>query len=507
MSVEESSGLPRKPPFGLALGICLVLVIGLAWLRLIHWPHQTSTVGFAVPLLVAAWGRNRKLLWSLVPIFAGMAIYKFSYLNVAPPGGRSEQTVRLCLAMADLLVVAWLADLLVRYQDRLEERSNELRATNEDLIDREKALETILNIVPFGVLIANADATVGRFNQAARQLLHVPPEMSGQAIGWAEVSEVLNDGKVWPTEQWPMMRALRGEQTPIENMHLKFHDGRNVHILISAAPLRDRSGKISAAVVAFVDVTELKKLQGELERRRREAEEASLRKSQFLAAASHDIRTPANALGLLAELLQRSASDPELAGEIPQLAKELQASANGLLSLVTDVLDLTRLDVGRVEMKVTDFDLGNWLNEECHKLQSLADQKKLLLKCHGPEMPIRMRCDHFKLSRIMTNLISNAIKYTDAGQIHVSCRRREDGGVDLTVQDTGVGIAREHQASIFDEFVQLKSPDRDLSKGTGLGLSISKRLIELLGGNLSVISELGKGSAFIASLPAGAVIG
>jgi signal transduction histidine kinase len=303
------------------------------------------------------------------------------------------------------------------------------------------------------------------------------------------------------------MRALQGEQTPVEDMELKFHDGRDMHILLSAAPLRDRAGKINSALISFVDVTELRKLEAELERRRRDAEEASVRKSQFLAAASHDIRTPANALGLLAELLQRSASEPSMASEIPQLARELQASASGLLSLVSDILDLTRLDAGRVEMKLDEFELGDWLAGECHKLQPLADQKKLLFKCHAPDAPIRLHCDKFKLSRIVTNLIANAIKYTDSGQIHVSCRKREDGGADISVQDTGIGIAPEHQASIFDEFVQIKNPDRDLAKGTGLGLSISKRLVELMGGKLSVISELGKGSAFIAALPATAVIG
>lgn len=507
MSVEESSGLPRKPPFWLAAWLCIALVVWIGWLRLIHWPHQNSTMGYGVPLVVAAWARNRRLLWGMVIIFAGMTLFKFLYLHVEPPAERSEQTVRMYLALADLLVVALVADMLVRSQDTLSRRGQELHQANDDLIIRERALETILNCVPFGVLIANADATVGRFNPAGRQLLHVPPEMSGQAIGWAQVAQVLHHGEVWPTDQWPMMRALRGEQTPVEDMELKFHDGRMIHILLSAAPLRDRGGNITSAVISFVDVSELRALEAELERRRREAEEASLRKSQFLAAASHDIRTPVNALGLLAELLQRSAADPGLAGEIPQLAKELQASAMGLVALIGDVLDLTRLDAGRVEMKQDEFDLGEWLAEECHKLQPLADEKKLQFKCHDPESPIRLRCDRFKLSRIVTNLIGNAIKYTDSGQIHVSCRKRDDGGVDLTVQDTGIGIARENQTAIFDEFVQLKSPDRDLSKGTGLGLSISKRLIELMGGHLSVISELGKGSAFIAALPATAVIG
>src|SRR5207302_10996610 len=121
-----------------------------------------------------------------------------------------------------------------------------------------------------------------------------------------------------------------------------FPGGRKLDVPVSAAPLRDRSGRIIGAVSGFVDITQQKTMQIELEEQRRRAEEASIRKSRFLAAVSHDIRAPANAISLLAELLQRSASSPSLAGEVPEIARDLRSSALSLVRLVRDVLDLTR---------------------------------------------------------------------------------------------------------------------------------------------------------------------
>jgi signal transduction histidine kinase len=245
----------------------------------------------------------------------------------------------------------------------------------------------------------------------------------------------------------------------------------------------------------------------ELDARRRDAEEASMRKTRFLAALSHDIRTPANAIGLMAELIKRTSADPQAAQEIPQLAEELQTSSLGLVNLVGDVLDLTRLDSGAVELNPVKFDLGQWLLEECAKLQPLVEEKQLQFECRPPPSVLCVRCDRIKLGRVLTNLVGNAIKFTERGQVHVTAQRADDGSVRISVQDTGIGIAQEHQGHIFDEFFQIRNPDRDRNQGTGLGLSISKRLLDVMGGRLSVESAPGRGSTFTITLPASAVVG
>src|SRR5437763_15884806 len=140
--------------------------------------------------------------------------------------------------------------------------------------------------------------------------------------------------------------------------------GRRVSIRISAVPVRDREGKVLGAVSVKADVTSMKTLQRELDLRRREAEEANVRKTRFLAAASHDIRTPANAISLLAELIKRTADSPSMAAEIPQLAEELRGSATALVNLVSNVLDVTRFDTDKLELHETEFPLTQLIDEE-----------------------------------------------------------------------------------------------------------------------------------------------
>jgi len=251
---------------------------------------------------------------------------------------------------------------------------------------------------------------------------------------------------------------------------------------------------------------DLQQANGELDRRRREAEAASIRKSRFLAAVSHDIRTPANAISLLAELIQRSSTHPEHVNDVPELAEELQRSSISLVGLISDVLDLTRLDAGRIDLHLSEFDLKQWMESECRLLEPMAAEKKLAFDCHGPDSPILLRTDRIKLARILTNLVGNAIKFTETGSVNVLAKILPDGRPEVSVIDTGIGIAPEHLKAIFDEYSQLKNPERVRSKGSGLGLSISKRLIEAMGGEILVQSEPGKGSTFTFHLPAGSVV-
>jgi len=261
------------------------------------------------------------------------------------------------------------------------------------------------------------------------------------------------------------------------------------------------------AVSTFFDITTLKTLQRELDFRRREAEEASVRKSRFLAAVSHDIRTPANAISLLAELMQRTATTPALLNEVPEIAADLKRSAMTLVDLVSDVLDLTRFDAGRIDLHETEFSLSEMIGEECRSLLPVAREKELAFDCKLPDANITVRTDRVKLSRILGNLINNAIKFTDTGRVTVNTERIADGTIRIDVADTGPGIAKEDQERIFDEFFQLRAPGRDSSKGSGLGLAICRRLIAAMAGKITVQSTPGQGSTFSVLLPASAVLG
>jgi signal transduction histidine kinase len=269
----------------------------------------------------------------------------------------------------------------------------------------------------------------------------------------------------------------------------------------------------------------MKQLQAELDARRRSAEEGAVRKSRFLAQVSHDIRNPVNAISLLAELLYRTASEPAMAGEVPSIAADLRRNAVSLVELVSDVLDLTRYDAGRVELEHVTFSLHEMLGDECRRYSELAAEKGIAVHCQLPPAPLQIRTDRVKLSRVLGNLLGNALKYTQQqGTIIVSAghggpdKHSGDGGgggdggglnngggvVWLRVSDTGAGIPPEFHQRIFDEFFQLRQEGGQ--QGVGLGLSICKRLVEAMGGSIHLQSEVGRGSTFTVVLPPQVVV-
>jgi signal transduction histidine kinase len=249
----------------------------------------------------------------------------------------------------------------------------------------------------------------------------------------------------------------------------------------------------------------LKEQNEELERRRREAEEAASRKTRFLTSVSHDIRTPLQTITLMADILCRAADKPDLTAQVPNVAHRLQVNARALADLVGDVLDLARFDAAQGKLQATEFSLNDLVDEESARVLPLAQAKGLWLTVDKPEVALWLRSDRTKLVRIIANLLSNAIKYTNKGGVTVAACREPDGIILVRVSDTGVGIAPDQVEHIFDEFVQLHNPGGDGSKGHGLGLAICRRLVQALGGRITVESQPGHGSHFLVRLPSSCV--
>lgn len=241
--------------------------------------------------------------------------------------------------------------------------------------------------------------------------------------------------------------------------------------------------------------------QEEVERRSREAEESSIRKTRFLAAVSHDVRTPANSISLIADLIERVSAKPEQRERVPQLAADLKRSAKLLVELVSDVLDLARFDSGRIDITKQTFGLLGLIETEVQQHRLAAQNKGLELRTTLPTKDKLIATDKLKLSRVLSNLIGNAVKFTETGHVTVAMRDTAEGEIAIDVHDTGIGIAPEHLPRIFDEFFQLRNPERDRSKGTGLGLAICKRLADGIGCALTVSSTVGRGSTFTVTLP------
>jgi signal transduction histidine kinase len=193
-----------------------------------------------------------------------------------------------------------------------------------------------------------------------------------------------------------------------------------------------------------------------------------------------------------------------LVGDVRQLAGELHASALSLVDLVTNVLDVTRFDTDKLELRETEFPVAALLEEEVRQATPLADVKHLKIEVERLLSPIWVRADRIKLGRVIGNLLSNAIKFTDKGHIRITTRRINDGSLQIAITDTGIGITPDNLTRIFDEFFQITDAGR--SKGSGLGLAICKRLIDAMGGEIQVRSKPGDGSTFTVTLPSTAIV-
>jgi signal transduction histidine kinase len=243
----------------------------------------------------------------------------------------------------------------------------------------------------------------------------------------------------------------------------------------------------------------------ELERRRLELEQVSMRKTQMLASLSHDIRTPIQAITLLSELMRRTAERPELADRIPALAQRLQSNAVSVVDFLSEVIDVASFDAGRVSVNSSEFSVNALIDEQCQRLLSLAEEKGLQLLVDASTQPLWLLTDRVKLGRIIANLVSNAIKFTQSGAVTVACGLQPDGAVSIRVEDTGCGMRREHLEQVFGEYSQLNQQPAQTGSGWGLGLAISRRMVRLLGGEISVSSQLHSGSTFTVVLPASCV--
>lgn len=239
----------------------------------------------------------------------------------------------------------------------------------------------------------------------------------------------------------------------------------------------------------------------ELVRRRHEAEEASGRKTRLFNAVSHDIRNPVNTISIMAEVIRRTSEDPALAAQLPQMATRLQSNAQSLVALVSEVLDVAHLDSGLLQLRESTFSLNELIDAKCRDLAQLAEAKSLHLESGVPEQLVRVRTDRIKLDRIITNLLTNAIKFTSNGGVTIGASIAGDGAVAVRVRDTGIGIPDHAIEHVFDEFTQFNVPPGGLNEGWGLGLAISRRLADFIGAKISVESELGRGTVFTVTLP------
>jgi signal transduction histidine kinase len=252
-------------------------------------------------------------------------------------------------------------------------------------------------------------------------------------------------------------------------------------------------GRRVGLMALYHDVTELL-------RARREAEAANSAKSQFLASMSHELRTPLNAIIGYSEMVQEEVEElgqPQLANDLTKI----QTAGRHLLALINDILDLSKIEAGRMELYLETFELRKLIDEVVTTVQPLVQKNANELVVKIPERPGAMHADLTKVRQMLLNLLSNACKFTERGTITLTVARERDI-VQFSVRDTGIGMTAQQMDRLFEAFAQAAASTTSKYGGTGLGLAITKQFSEMMGGDVTVASGVGRGSTFTIRLPA-----
>ena len=344
------------------------------------------------------------------------------------------------------------------------------------------AADVVLKAMDDGVIMVDEQKRIVSFNPAAANVF---TELSFQTVG-----DSIEDMEDFPEN---ILDEDARKEFSLNNRYYESHVRR----------ILGSKGRLQGYIILVLDVTENRKYTEEIKRVSEQAERANMAKSEFLANMSHEIRTPMNAIMGLSDIIMEESRGRK----VYNYAADIQSASRSLLTIINDILDLSKVEAGKMELVPVNYYLKATVDEVVNMMDIAASQHNIMLKCeYDMNLPCQLHGDDGRIKQILINIMNNAVKFTKKGFVRLSVEeepsdKKNTINLVLKVQDTGVGIKPENLQKIFEDFKQIDSKKNRGVEGTGLGLAITKRLVELMKGTIKVDSVYGEGTTFTVTIP------
>ena len=378
----------------------------------------------------------------------------------------------------------------------------ERRKSDAALRRSEERFRALFDWGPIAMYSCDSAGVIQEYNQGAVKLWKGEPKFGDTDEQFrSSFKTYLPNGTLMPFSKSAMTRVLKSEMPAMHDLEVDVErpDGSRITVVVNVVPLKDDQGRVNGAITCFYDITERSRLEHKLQQQAEALTDLDRRKDEFLAMLSHELRNPLAPLTNAVHMLRLQKNEDPVQRQARSVIERQVAQ---LKHLVDDLLEISRITTGRVQLRRERIALGGIVERAIETAQPLVEQRRHELTVSLPPQPLWLHADAARLEQVVVNLLTNAAKYTDdGGRIVVDVRQEGDEAV-LRVRDTGIGIAAELLPHIFDLFTQAeRSLDRSQG-GLGIGLCLVQRLVDLHGGTVAASSVLGQGSEFVVRLPA-----